>query len=108
MADNYQVRVMDMEGTSFRMGLSFAIKGFDAIWQTTDKGFIRYNSGQTSYTSSTGTFTGYHLHFNYNDDWGIRFNDWFDILGINSEGSGWLYQSWVIAIKPGRISWYII
>jgi hypothetical protein len=107
--NKFMVRIIDTDGSSVRVSLAFSLTGLDGDWKTIDKGFIRHESGQNSMAESIGKLTSYHLDFNTSaDKCGIRLYDWQDILGINDGGSGILFQQWGLALKPGRISWYVM
>jgi len=107
--NKFMVRIVDRDGSSCRISLAFDVTGLGGDWNTIDKGFIRHESGKNSFADSIGTLTSFHLDFNSSkDNCGIRFYDWHDILGVNEGGSGILFQQWGLALKPGRLSWYIV
>lgn len=75
-------------------------------WRTLTQGVIKHNLGYTTSRGSAGTLTTYHLLLcNYNDQWGIRLNDFGDFWGDNDAGEGVLLESWADGFKDDVIRW---
>lgn len=109
LGKNYVVSISDEENNTFTVSLKFDNRTHsEGTWKTLSMGAIRAKTGILALKKSLGTLTTYHLHFVVGDYWGIRLNDFEDILSVNDEGMGYLAQPWVISLKPGRISWSLL
>ena len=111
MATNCIVEIGDESGNSFKVSVSTAFMGRNrGNWRTIDKGFIRFNSGQTQVEHSNGTTSTRHVYLlsGENSEWGLRLNDFENMINVNDEGTGFVEQGWVTGLKPGRISWTLV
>ena len=91
-------------------------------WRTLDKGFIRYDSGETySYKSDNEEYTtrdcyllsigGIELRHFYGKEhgkYGIKLFEYEDWNGVNNDGEGFVIQQWVLSFTVGRITWAVI
>ena len=105
------VELGDNDGNSFKISINIGYSGVntEGSWRVLDKGSIRFNSGVAKKSMTKGTLTGADLYLYGTDGfgagWGIRFDAWDDIGGVNDEGTGQLMQAWVLNEKPGKVSW---
>jgi hypothetical protein len=95
-------------------------------WETSDKGFIRFSSGDAFLADPKGAvvpgycFSGYHASYNslYLGEpdsisghdyeafkWGIVLREYMGGMGVLDSGTGEIKQSWVLALQPGTIWW---
>ena len=100
------------------IGRDLVTKVLAGEWKTVDKGFIQYGSGKTrSRLSSNGDMTtrdllilgpgGVKTH-DAGDEFGMQLFQYEDLLSVNDEGEGSVYQPWVLTLTPGRIFWKVI
>lgn len=104
------VEIGDEAGKSFKISVNVQFSMYSmGNWRSIDKGFIRYNSGETVQEHSNGTLQTSHLYLKCgNNTWGIRLNDFQYVLGAHKHGTGWCESSWVVGLRPGRISWSLV
>lgn len=111
MAD-YIVEIKDSNDVSFKIAVSIITTYSprkSGSWRAKGDGFICINSGEARKEDSHGTLTTVHLLLcGPNGTWGIRLNDFNDVIGANDEGSGVLQQAWALALTPGKISWKLV
>lgn len=110
---NYIIEIKDSKDVSFKIAVtittSFSGLSGSGSWRAKGDGFICINSGEAKKEPSSGTLTTSNLLLcGQNGTWGIRLNDFNDWLGANDEGSGFLQQSWALALTPGKISWKLV
>ncbi len=115
----HTIEISDESGKSFKVVVAIGYTGNSiGNWRSLDKGFIRFNNGRAEYENA-GTDSGRagyseltvrHLFFYENaqsQTFGLRLNDYADWLGVNDQGMGYLWQPWVLSLKPSRISWVL-
>jgi hypothetical protein len=104
------VEVRDKKGQSFRISIDigYPLKAV-GVWRTADKGFIRPSSAKCMKDPSDKHLTGEHLLLLGDDSvWGIRFDEWGDLLGVNKSGRGFVHPEWVLGLEPGFIDWVLV
>lgn len=108
----HTILIKDDFGKSFKVAVSLGWVGFSiGTWRSLDNGSISVPFGTVKTGASQGTLTSQHIYLSRNTQdtyWGIRLNDFRDVLGINDQGMGEIADSWAISLRPNRISWMIV
>ncbi|HRH40326.1 MAG TPA: hypothetical protein PKY82_01685 [Pyrinomonadaceae bacterium] len=118
----HTIQISDDSGQSFQMVVSIGFTGNSiGNWRSLEKGYIRSTQGRTEYRNSAADYT--HdgntisqptvLHLLIFDNmqseyYGMRLNDYKDMLGVNDQGMGYVWQPFVVNLKPYRISWVLV
>lgn len=99
----------DGEGNSFKILVEMPFHRWTkGSWRTLDKGYIRYNSGETQPSKGFGGNDDDLFLLSKNGYWGLRLDDVQDFWGLNDQGKGELIEPWVLIMKPGTISWSLV
>jgi hypothetical protein len=110
----HTVEIGDVAGNSFKISVNIGYTGVhtEGSWRSLDKGWIRYNSGIAKKYQVDGTISEADLRLfgtdGFDGGYGIVLYKWDDIGGTNDQGTGMLYQPWVLNAKPGKISWALV
>lgn len=125
------LQITDKSGNTFKMFVSTPSAGTKAwhgltedffgpppdegTWKTPDKGFIRHNFGRTrSRLSNDGDVTTRDVlilgnegikSYDGSDRFGMQLFEYEDWTGVNDKGEGFVIQTWVLNLRPGRILW---
>lgn len=122
---NHTVEIADKTGQVFRLRISTPSNGTKiwggftgtdpnplGSWRSLDKGFIRHQHGKIyfrrTYNSEDLTTQDLHLSDSNEKHRGIEFFEYEDWTGVNSVGTGIVYQPWVLSLVVGKFSWAII
>jgi hypothetical protein len=105
------VRIRDANDTSFRVRVHLSEnKSKNGDWRALDFGCIKYTTGETAEVEAEGTWFDRNAFLCVRNQYGalecgIRLDSIRGFLGINDDGTGEIYQSWVVSLVPGACTW---
>ena len=113
----YLIRISDYNDNAFSLLITVPAWGKPS-WRTTDKGWIRYNSGpavvvdQSKYNPFTGSpgddWTRHkHLYLSNGANTGLLLYDFMGWTSANDSGRGYLYEVWALNADGGPLGWTV-
>lgn len=115
----HTIQISDDDGKTFKIVVSIGLGGSSmGNWRSLDYGRIRYTQGRAEHQNCSDDVITFSLSGYLNDmvlfdspqsqKYGLRLNEYSNIFGIKDQGMGYVWQPWVLDLKPSRISWVLI
>ena len=102
----HTVEIADLASNTMLISVSVDTIGNGGSWRAIDKGFLRYNSGALEQFKDP--IIGWCVRLLANGNRGLGLDSFLSWGTVNDQGTGMVSQTWVIALKPGRLDWSIV
>ena len=101
----HTVKIIDSKDRYIKLSVAVDNFGKGGSWQSMDKGGIRYVSGPVKQFKPFIVGTDWDVFLFADGYWGIKLSTFLTHCTANYDGTGWLFQRWVLGLTPGAIYW---